>query len=455
MAEGVSGIAMNPHKGYNFHQMGKDKLPMGIVIKSVIAAVGDPATAKTVDLRIDNGVITAVDEQPLPSSTDDMIVDGRGRFALPGMINAHTHLPMSLFRGLADDVTLDTWLNRYIWPAEKRLTDDDVYWGSLLSLAEMIKSGTTQVADMYFHTDSIARAVTDAHMRAVLSYGIVAGELDEHGKNELRKAQEVINRWEGASSGRIRTAVSPHAIYTCGKDVWTAAVDLAQQKHVPLHIHLSETREEVTWAKEKWGETPVRALDKLGVFSVPTIAAHCVHVTEQEIQILADRRITAVHCPKSNAKLGNGHAPVVSLLKAGVNVALGTDGAASNNSQDMIEEMRMASLLQKAQLENPTVLPAREVTMMATRNGADALGMGARRIAVGEDADVVLVDLSGVDTVPAYNPFSALVYAGHASDVTDVIVAGEYLLRDRKLLTIDEERVKYEIGRRFGRLAAN
>jgi len=203
--EEVSGIAMNPHEGYNFRQMGKDKLPMGIVIKNVIAAVGDPATAKTVNLRIDNGVISAVDEQPLPSSTDDVVVDGRGRFALPGMINA---------------------------PAEKRLTDDDVYWGSLLSLAEMIKSGTTQIADMYFHTDSIARAVTDAHMRAVLSYGIVSDKLDGHGKDELRKAQEVIERWEGASDGRIRTAVSPHAIYTCGKDVWTAAVDLAQQKRV-------------------------------------------------------------------------------------------------------------------------------------------------------------------------------------------------------------------------------
>jgi len=435
--------------------MGKEELSMGIVIKNVIAAVGDPATAKAVNLRIENGVISAVDEQPLPLSAGDTVVDGQGRFALPGMVNAHTHLPMSLFRSLADDVSLDTWLHKHIWPAEKRLTPDDVYWGSLLSLAEMIKGGTTQVADMYFHTDSIARAVSEVHMRATLSYGIVAGKLDEHGKDELGKARAAIERWHGASGGRIRTAVSPHAIYTCGMDVWTAAVDLAQRKHVPLHIHLSETRAEVAWAKEKWGDTPVAALDKLGVFSVPTIAAHCVHVTAQEMEILARRAVTVVHCPKSNAKLGNGHAPVVSLLNAGVNVALGTDGAASNNSQDMIEEMRMASLLQKEHLEDPTVLPAQEAAIMATRNGAEALGMGARRIAVGEDADIVLVDLSGVDTIPAYDPFSALVYAGHGSDVTDVIVAGEYLLRDRKLLTIDEERVKYEIGRRIGRLSAN
>ena len=435
--------------------MGKEELSMGIVIKNVIAAVGDSTIVKTVNLRIENGVIRAVDEQPLPVSAGDVVVDGQGKFALPGMVNAHTHLPMSLFRGLADDVSLDTWLHTHIWPAEKRLTTDDVYWGSLLSLTEMIKSGTTQIADMYFHTDSIARAVSETRMRATLSYGIVAEKLNEHGRDELAKARAVIEQWEGASSGRIRTAVSPHAIYTCGDDVWTAAVDLARRKHVPLHTHLSETRAEVAWAMKRWGDTPVAALDRLGVFSVPTIAAHCVHVTEQEIEILAQRAVTAVHCPKSNAKLGNGHAPVVSLLNAGVNVALGTDGAASNNSQDMIEEMRMASLLQKEHLEDPTVLPAQKVASMATRNGAEALGMGARKIAVGEDADIVLVDLSGVGIMPAYDPFSALVYAGHAHDVTDVLVAGEFLLRDRKLLTIDEERVKHEVASRFGRITSN
>ena len=435
--------------------MGKEERSMGIVLENVTAAVDKDRRTKTVNLRIEDGVICAVDENLFPISPGDTVVDGEGKFALPGLVNAHTHLPMSLFRGLADDRPLDAWLRDHIWPEEKRLTPDDVYWGSLLSLAEMIKGGTTQVADMYFHTDSIARAVSDAHMRATLSYGIVADKLDEHGRDELVKARSAIERWEGASVGRIRTAVSPHAIYTCGKDIWTAAVDLARQKHVPLHIHLAETRDEVAWAIKNWGQTPVIALDSIGVFSVPTIAAHCVHVSVEEIEILAQRRVTVVHCPKSNAKLGNGHAPVVSLLGAGVNVALGTDGAASNNSQDMIEEMRMASLLQKESLEDPTALPAREVMMMATRNGSNVLGMGARAIAVGQDADIILVDLSGVDTVPAYEPFSALVYAGHACDVTDVIVAGEFLLRDRKLLTIDEEKVKYEVNRRFGKASTN
>ena len=428
---------------------------MGIVIKNVVAAVGKSGSTKSVNLRLEKGLISAVTENTLPIQPGDTVVDGEGKFALPGFVNAHTHIPMSLFRGLADDISLDTWLRDHIWPAEKRLTDDDVYWGSLLSLAEMIKSGTTQISDMYFHTDAIAHAVGEARIRGTLSYGIVADRLDQHGKDEISKAREVVQNYQNASGGRIKTAISPHAIYTCGPDVWKAATELAREEHVPLHIHLCETRSEVEWSIKNWGKTPVLALDELGVFSVPTIAAHCVHVSEEEILVLAQRSVTAVHCPKSNAKLGNGHAPVVSLLSAGVNVALGTDGAASNNSQDMIEEMRMASLLQKGLLGDPTALPARQVMMMATRNGADALGTGTREIAVGEDADIVLVNLDGVGTVPAYDPFSALVYAAHACDVTDVLVAGEFLLRDRRLLTIDEEKVKYEVVHRFGRITSN
>lgn len=439
--------------GYNCLQMGKEEQSMGIVIKNVV--VDEEGSVKSVNLRIEDGFISAVTEEAIQELLGDTVIDGKGKFALPGFVNAHTHIPMSLFRGLADDISLDTWLHDHIWPAEKRLTDDDVYWGSLLSLAEMLRSGTTQIADMYFHTDSIARAVSEAGMRGTLSYGIVAHRLDQHGKDEISKAHEVVKDYHGSSHGRIRTAISPHAIYTCGRDVWRAATALAREEHVPLHIHLCETRAEVEWSMKNWGHSPVTALDDLGVFSVPTIAAHCVHVNEEEIRLLAQRSVTAVHCPKSNAKLGNGHAPVVSLLSAGVNVALGTDGAASNNSQDMLEEMRMASLLQKAALEDPTALPARQVARMATENGADALGMGAHRIAVGEDADIVLVRLDGVDTVPTYEPFSALVYAAHARNVTDVLVAGEFLLRDGELLTIDEERVKYEVVNRFGSIAPN
>jgi 5-methylthioadenosine/S-adenosylhomocysteine deaminase len=434
---------------------GREEEPMGIIINNVVASIGKQRSIKRVNLRIENKVISGVSESVLPAASDFTVIDGEGKFAFPGMVNAHSHLPMSLFRGLADDLPLSSWLKDHIWPAEKKLTKEDVYWGSLLSLAEMIRSGTTMIADMYFHTDSIAKAVSEAHMRALLSYGIIADKLNTHGKGELSIARAVIDQWEGASEGLIRAAVSPHAIYTCGKDVWQATLDLAREKSVPLHTHLAETREELSWSVDNLGDTPVKALNKLGVFSAPTIAAHCVHVTTEEIEILADRKVTVVHCPKSNAKLGNGNAPVVSLQTAGVNVALGTDGAASNNSQDMIEEMRMASLLQKAYSEDPTSLPAWQVARMATTNGARALGMGANEIAIGEDADIILVNLSGVDTLPVHDPLSTLVYAGHGCDVTDVIVAGEFLLRNRELVTIDEERVRYEVAKRFRKLSTN
>jgi 5-methylthioadenosine/S-adenosylhomocysteine deaminase len=432
--------------------MEREEEAMGIIINNVIALIGKGERTKSVSLRIEDKLITAVSDSPIAASSNFQAIDGQGRLAFPGLVNAHTHIPMSLFRGLADDLPLNTWLKDYIWPAEKRLTPEDVYWGSLLSLAEMIRSGTTTIADMYFHTDSIAQAVSNAHMRALLSYGIIADKLDSHGKSELSVARDVIDKWEGASQGLIKTAVSPHAIYTCGSDVWEAAAALAEEKNVPLHTHLAESKEELTWSLDNLGHTPVTALYKLGVFKAPTIAAHCVHVNEEEIAILADQGVTAVHCPKSNAKLGNGNAPVVSLQSAGVNVALGTDGAASNNSQDMIEEMRIASLLQKANSEDPAALPAWQVAQMATSNGAKALGMGAKQIAVGQDADIILVDLSGVDTIPAYEALPALIYAAHGCNVTDVMVAGKFLMRDRQLLTINEEEVRYEITRRLRRL---
>ncbi len=420
---------------------------MGIVLRNVITLL-DGRTSGTVDLRIEGKKISAIGERVFPLSEEDTVIDGTGRLAIPGFVNAHTHLPMGLFRGLADDIPLQTWLEDYIWPAERALTSEDVYWGSLLGIAEMLKGGTTQFADMYFHTDAIGRAVAETGVRALLSYGIVAQALDRHGRAEIGRADEVIEKWQGAADGRIRTAVSPHAVYTCGKETWEAAIELAQKRGVPLHIHLSETGVEVERCRNEWKETPVRALDRLDAFAVPTLAAHCVHVDEEEMERLAERDVTVVHCPKSNAKLGNGNAPITALRSVGVEIILGTDGAASNNSLDMIEEMRFASLFQKGSLQDPTAVPAWEAVRMATEAGAEALGAGARKISVGEDADVVLVDLDRIDTVPAYEPLSTLVYAAHADDVTDVIVAGEFLLRDRELLTVDEERVKHEVKRR-------
>ncbi len=418
---------------------------MGIILRNIVT--GAEKEAKVIQLRIERETISAISEEELPLRADDTVIDGGRKLVLPGFVNAHTHLPMVLFRGLADDLLLRVWLEEHIWPIEKDLHPEEVYWGVLFGLAEMIHGGTTTCADMYFHTDAIGRAVEEVGVRALLSCGIIAERLDAHGKRELKKAEEAITHWEGAANGRIRTAVSPHAIYTCGEPVWHAAIDLAGKYAVPIHTHLAESAEETKWCQKNLGLRPVPALDRIGAFSVPALVAHCVRVDKADIRLLAERGVTVVHCPKSNAKLGNGIAPLAAMRAAGVRVALGTDGAATNNSLDMIEEMRMATLLEKGIEEDPTALPARDVVEMATRVGAEALGMGTKRLAVGEPADLVLIDLDSIRTLPAYDPFSALVYAAHVEDVTDVIVAGRFLLKDKELLTIDEERVKHEVKR--------
>jgi len=418
---------------------------LGIILRNIVAVTDAEKAAKVIQLRIEGETISAISEEELPLRADETVIDGEGKLVIPGFVNAHTHLPMVLFRGLADDLLLRVWLEEHIWPIEKDLHPEEVYWGALFGLAEMIRGGTTTCADMYFHTDAIGRAVEEVGVRALLSCGIIAERLDAHGKRELKKAEEAITHWEGAANGRIRTAVSPHAIYTCGEPVWHAAIDLAGKYAVPIHTHLAESAEETKWCQENLGLRPVPALDRIGAFSASTLVAHCVRVDEADIRLLAKRGVTVVHCPKSNAKLGNGIAPLAAMRVAGVRVALGTDGAATNNSLDMIEEMRMATLLEKGREEDPTTLPARDVVEMATRVGAEALGMGAKRLAVGEPADLVLIDLDSIRTLPAYDPFSALVYAAHVEDVTDVIVAGRFLLKDKELLTIDEERVKHEV----------
>jgi 5-methylthioadenosine/S-adenosylhomocysteine deaminase len=416
---------------------------MQAILKNVIAIVNDFPGAKGIDLRIDGTVIGAISEEGLTARAGEAVIEGHGKLVTPGFINAHTHLPMVLFRGLADDLPLQTWLQDHIWPIEKLLGPEDVYWASLLALAEMIRAGTTQFADMYFFTDEIGRAVEEAGLRALLSYGIIALTLDRQGQRELEKAESVVTRWKGVGGERIQTAVSPHSVYTCGEDVWRGAIALAQKHEVPLHTHLAETQEEVDQCRAKQGLSPVFALEKNGAFEVPTLAAHCVHVDQEDIRLLAERGVKVVHCPKSNAKLGTGIAPIVAMRQAGITVMLGTDGAASNNSLNMIEEMRAAALLQKATSKDAKALTARDVFEMATVAGREILGTGG--LAVGQEADLVLIDLDHVRTLPLYDPLSTLVYAAHAESVSDVIVAGQFVLRERELVTIDEERVKEEV----------
>ena len=339
----------------------------------------------------------------------------------------------------------------HIWPRERLLTPDDIYWCTLLAAAELIRGGTIGVVDMYFELDRMAQAIVAAGIRAMLSHGIVADDLDARGTAELADAEASIRTWNGEADGRIKTALAPHAVYTCGERVIRQVVEMAHSFDVPIHTHVSETRNEVLSWTAHTGESPVATLDRFGVFSRPTIAAHCVHVDDSDIAILGERRVLVAHCPKSNGKLGSGIAPIDRMKAAGVDVALGTDGAASNNRLDMFEEMRHACFLQRARHEDSMLLAATDVLAMATENGRKAFGLSSGRLEVGTEADMVLVDSESVHLSPPHDGVSSLVYSAGASDITDVIVGGRFLLRNRELLTIDEEKVKTEAERALRR----
>ncbi len=376
------------------------------------------------------------------SGAFDQQIDGEGKLLSPGFVNAHTHLAMTLFRGKAADIPLMRWLEEEIWPAEKKLTPEDAYWFSCLGLVEMIRSGTVAFADMYFYMEETARAVEEAGLRALLSCGIIAPEKAKIAP-ELKTAEAFARAWNGAAEGRIRTALSPHAPYTCLPEVWREVTALARELGVPIHTHVAETYDEVSRMHEQTGQSPVEWLEGLGVFAVPTLAAHCVHVSEKDCNILAAHRVAAAHCPTSNAKLACGIAPVTAMLDMGVNVALGTDGAGSAGDLDMVEEMRLAALFGKLKQDDPQALPAHVVHRMATSRGAAALGWKEETgtISAGRWADGILLSRKGAHMNPGYNPLVDLIYSAGRADVDAVFVDGRFLMREGRLLTLDEERI--------------
>jgi len=394
------------------------------------------------DVVIEGRRFAAVAVQEEVQGPFDKIVEGEGKLLIPGLVNAHTHLAMTLFRGLAQDRPLMQWLEEEVWPREKKLTPEIVYWFSLLGLVEMIRSGTTAFADMYFFMEEVAEAVEKAGVRALLSYGIIAPGA-ERIEPELKKAEAFAREWDGKAEGRIRAALSPHAPYTCGPEVWKKAVSLARELRIPIHTHLSETKEEVERFRAQTGRSPVEWLEQLGVFGVHTLAAHGVHLSEKDIEILAAHNVHVAHCPTSNLKLACGIAPVVEMLKGGVNVCLGTDGAGSSGDLNMVEEMRLAALLAKVKTGDPQALPASEALSLATWRGAAALGWGKDlgTIEPGRRADGVMIRLDWVHLFPDYDLLANLVYAGQGSEVDSVFVDGRFLLLEGELQTLDEEEI--------------
>lgn len=366
-------------------------------------------------------------------------LDAGGMLLMPGLVNAHTHLAMTLFRGYADDMPLKPWLEEKIWPVEMKLTGEEVYWGSLLGVVEMLRAGVTCFNDMYHFFEDGTRAAAEGGIRALPS-GVLLGFVGDPLEN-LKQAVEFATRFD--QSGTITPMLGPHAPYTCSDELLVAVTEQALEHGLAVHIHLAETAHEVEASLAQHGVTPVRHLADLGVFEARVTAAHCVHLTAEDIAILAEKKVGIAHCPGSNMKLASGFQPLPALLAAGAVVGLGTDGAASNNNLDLLEEARLAALLHKGYSGDPTVVNATQALQMATAGGAAAVGLGDRigTLEVGKRADCLLVNLRGPHTQPVFDAESQMIYAAHSSDVDTVVVDGAVLVRQGQLTRLDEEEV--------------
>ena len=367
------------------------------------------------------------------------ILDAGGGAVLPGLINTHTHAAMTLLRGLADDLPLMDWLENHIFPAERRLTGEWVYWGTLLACAEMILSGTTTFCDMYLFEAEVARAAQEAGMRALVGEVLYDFPSPNYGPLEkgLEYSRDLIRQYR--EDPLISVAVEPHTPFTCAPELLLRAKGLADEFRVPLIIHLAETRTEEEQILRRYGVSPTKHLARLGLLDKNLIAVHCVVLSEADQDTLAAAGVKVAHCPESNMKLASGVAPVVELLRRGVSVGLGTDGCASNNNLDLFQEMDSAAKLHKVHHLDPTVMDARTVFRMATRGGARVLGMESRvgSLEAGKKADIIILDLDQPHLTPLYNIYSHLVYAARGADVTRVIIHGRTVMKDRELLTLD------------------
>jgi 5-methylthioadenosine/S-adenosylhomocysteine deaminase len=379
------------------------------------------------------------------------VIDGRGMLAIPGLINTHAHVPMCLFRGLAEDVDIETWFNEYIWPLESNLTADDVYWGMLLGLAEMIQAGVTSVADHYFHMDRAAEAVDLAGTRAALGWAVFGSQ----GREGIERTASFADEFRGAASGRITTWLAPHAPYTCDDDFLAAVAREAERLDLGIHIHAAETAEQTDASLEARGKTPIQVLADTGVLDRPTILAHCCGVRPEDVELMAERPCGVAHAPKTYLKLGMGAAPVQALREAGIPVGLATDGPVSNNTLDILESMRLMAMVQKHESRDPRDMTVGEALSIATRESSRVFGLGdlLGRLAPGFLADLILVDLSGPHNQPLHDPAANLVYSARASDVRTVVCDGKVIMRDRTLLTLDKEEIVARVGESMERLS--
>jgi len=395
-------------------------------------------------------------EEMLQKYIPRTVISGREKVIFPGLINTHTHAAMVYFRGIADDLPLKEWLEGHVWPAENKWLSPEFISDAIeLACLEMLKGGVTTYNDMYFYEDAAGVATKRVGMRAVLGVGLLdfptksASTIDEYFAN----AESFIKGWKGDSL--ITPCIAPHALYTCGTETLKRARQVADTYDIPIHIHLSETKWEVEEIRNRYGMEPVEYLDSLGFLDQKVLAAHCVWLTDHEIEILAQRGVGVSHCIESNLKLSSGFAPVVNMLRAGVKVTFGTDGAASNNDLDVLSEMSTAAKLHKALSGDPTALDAKTALVMATRWGAEVLGLGAvtGSIEEGKAADLIMADLNKPHLTPMYNVYSHIVYSMRPSDIEMVMVDGKVVVNDARLTTVDESEILHKAKKWYEKIS--
>ena len=412
---------------------------MNVQIKDVLAVL--PGREEICSVYISDGAVASTSSEP-EGFKADKIINGSGKMLIPGMVNAHTHAAMAIFRNCADDLLFNDWLFGKIMPLEDKLRGEDCYWGTLLAVMEMLRSGTTSYIDMYYFAEDSARAITESGIRCVFSRGIAGDVSVAEGK--LRDAIDEIERLKG--NDKLSFMLGPHAPYTCDEGFQREVAAEARRRGLPINIHLSESLAEIETIREQYGCSPIELVDKNSLLADTTVAAHCVQLSDNDINLLAERGVHVVTNPVSNLKLANGVAPVMKMRKAGVKVALGTDSAASNNSLNMFRDLSLLTLVHKGIGHDALAITAREGFGMATKNGALAMGYSdLGEIKPGDIADLAILDLGCPNMQPVNDPVAALAYSANGSEVETVIVGGEVLMENREFLTIDEERVYFEI----------
>jgi len=409
----------------------------------------DVENVRNVDIFIDENKIKLISKNiKEPPNERIKVVNGKNKLTFPGLINCHTHIPMVLMRGYADDLPLNIWLNKKIFPVERRLDPESIYMGTLLGLAELIRTGCTTFVDMYFFMEEVASAVKIAGLRCILSYGIIG----INGKKGLIDSENFFNNFNNYANGRVKVYLGPHAPYTCSLEYLKEVATLSKKLNTGVHIHLNETKSEIEELTKDFGKPPILKVSETGLMDGKTVAAHCVHLTQEEIEILKEKNVLVAHNPSSNMKLASGIAPVQDMLNKG-KVSIGTDGAASNNSLNMWHEMRLASFLSKVSTLDATSLPAREILKMTTSVPGNYLWDGAiGEIKEGSLADLILIDLNNINLTPAFSLESNLTYATYGNEIDTVIVDGNIIMENNKILSFDEELIKKEARKQAERI---